>query len=128
MTTVLVDKRLDGLSRTAFLNLNDPRECAKSLAVNNVQRTRACCKPEVEIQTRLSCKRSAQFQKVTTQVDTRRVFLVIWNEWNAILYLHHSIILFIRGNQLKFEQDCLKRNHNSKQFSSTAQHLNSYIF
>lgn len=48
-TTVPVDTRLDALSGTAFLNLNDLREYAKSLAEKNTQRTRACCKPEVKL-------------------------------------------------------------------------------
>lgn len=41
-TTVPVDTRLDALNSTAFLNLNDPRERAKSPAVKFAQRTRAC--------------------------------------------------------------------------------------
>lgn len=93
-TTVPVDKRLDALSSTAFLNLNDPRECAKSLAVNNAQRTRAWCKQK----NRAKPQAISSLSKVTAQFYTQRVFLEIWNEWNAILYLHDSIILFIRRN------------------------------
>lgn len=40
-TTVAVDTRLDARSSTAFLNLNDPRECAR--VARYEQRTKKSC-------------------------------------------------------------------------------------